>query len=302
MAGNSPLILLVGATGQVGSRVASKLVARGARIRALVRDVESARRLLGPEVDLVSGDLMVPATLEQALDGADVASLATAPGPELGRQEVNFVEAAQRKGLPRLVVLAAAGIQTATDAPPFAWHARAVQAVDESGIPATVLRPTPFHSLLLSNAEAVRAGTLPSVMGTASFGFVDPDDVADLTVAALDDPTLAGQTWDVGGPEALTFDDVAATFTRVLGHRVRHVGIDEDTLRSGLRESGRPDWLGDVLMATATLATQGAFTTDDSVVRRVRGRRGRSLSLWIDRNRTAFLGAAVRPTVPWSGD
>jgi len=283
-----PLVLLVGATGQVGSRVAAKLVDRGTRVRVLARDVDAATALLGPKVEVVRGDLMDPPSLTSALRDVDIASLATAPGPRMTEQEINFVDAAASVGLPRLVKLSAAYPDTAPDHIPFSWQTPVVARIEQSGLPATVLRPTQFTSLLRWDAPTVRTGRLHSVMGQSRFTIIDPEDVADLTVAALTDPAHAGQTWYVGGPDAVTYDDIADTLTRVLGYRVEHIGVDEATLRAGLRASGLPDWLGDVLVNSAEVARSDWFVIDDAVTRRVLGRPGRDLASWIDRNRDDF--------------
>ena len=279
-----PLILLVGATGQVGSRVAAKLVDQGARVRVLARDVDAATALLGPMVEVVRGDLMDPPSLTSALREVDIASLATAPGPRMTEQEINFVDAAAAVGLPRLVTLSAAYPDPAPDRIPFSWHTPVVARIEKSGLPATVLRPTQFASLLRWDAPTVKTGKLHSVMGRSRFNIIDPEDVADLTVAALTEPAHAGQTWYVGGPDAVTYDDIADTLTRVLGYRVEHIGVDEATLRA----SGLPDWLSDVLANSAEVASTDWFVIDDTVTRRVLGRPGRDLASWIDRNRDDF--------------
>src|SRR5262245_12990017 len=106
---------MTGATGTVGSLVAGKLVERGARVRALVRDPRVARARLGADVELVAGDLMDPVSLPAALDGVDVASLATAASPAMADQEGNFVDAAVAARLPRLVHLTGFGSTLAPD-------------------------------------------------------------------------------------------------------------------------------------------------------------------------------------------
>lgn len=283
-----PVILLVGATGQVGSRVAAKLVDQGARVRALARDVDAATALLGTKVEVVQGDLTDPPSLTSALADVGVASLATAPGPRMSEQETNFVDAAAAVGLPRLVKLSAAYPDPAPELIPFSWHTPVLARIEKSGLPATVLRPTQFASLLRWDAPTVRTGRLHSLMGRSRFNIIDPEDVADLTVAALTEPAHAGQTWYVGGPDTVTYDDIADTLTRVLGYRVEHIGVDEATLRAGLRASGLPDWLGDVLVNSAEVARTDWFVIDDTVTRRVLGRPGRGLASWVDRNRDDF--------------
>ena len=156
-------ILLIGATGQVGRRVAAELANLDIKTRALVRDEKAAN--LPPQIELVRGDLNDRASLRAALDGVEVASLATAPTPGLPAQERRFIDTAVAAGLPRLVKLSAAGAQRVPRELVFAWHAESEAHLRASGIPATVLRPVPFASILLFEAPTIRAGRLHSPMG-----------------------------------------------------------------------------------------------------------------------------------------
>jgi NAD(P)H dehydrogenase (quinone) len=118
--------------------------------------------------------------------------------------------------------------------------------------------------------------------------FVAPVDVADLTALAVTQREHAGETWTFGGPDALTYDDVAATFTRVLGYTVAHVRLDEQTFRTGIAAAGLPDFIAPALIATARLTAQGKFVADDEPIRRLLGRPGTKLEAWLHQHRTAF--------------
>jgi uncharacterized protein YbjT (DUF2867 family) len=281
-------ILLTGATGTVGTLVTGKLVERGARVRALVRDPEAARARLGPGVELVPGDLMDPTSLPAAVDGVDVAYLATAPGPEMAQQEGNFADAAVAAKLPRLVHLMGFGASLAPDEPLFAWKLAGAARVAETGIPATVLKPNVFMSNLLWDAPAIQQGTISSIMGDGRLGLIDPDDVADLAVEALTDERHAGSTWEVGGPQALSYDDVAAIFSKVLDRPVEHLRLDLATFRAGAAAAGVPDFAAESLVTVARLMREGSWVTDDEVIRRVLGRPAQNLHSWIERHRAAF--------------
>ncbi|HEX5299871.1 MAG TPA: NmrA family NAD(P)-binding protein [Streptosporangiaceae bacterium] len=175
--------LLIGATGQVGSVVARTLVAGGHQVRALVRDPDAAAAKLGPGIEYVRGDLNDRATLPGALKGVDAAYLATAPAPEMVRQEGNFIDAAAAAGLPRLVELSVLG--TDVSVPIFKFHQDIEAKIANSGIPATVLRPGGFYSSFLFSAEAIRAGALPSAAGDGRIAWIDPADVAGVATAVL---------------------------------------------------------------------------------------------------------------------
>ncbi|UWZ34690.1 NAD(P)H-binding protein [Dactylosporangium roseum] len=285
--GDRGRILLVGGTGQVGSLVAGKLRNHDAPVRVMARDVETAVERLGSHVEIVRGDLLEPPTLAAALHGVDIAFLTTSPQPSLAEQEANFIDAAEGAGLPRLVKLSAAGCRQSPH-PPFGWHQASEDRIEKAGIPVTLVRPTPFASILLWEAAAIRAGRLNTMMGDALFSFIDPEDVADLVVAALTDPAHTHRAWEVGGPEALTYDEVATALTGVLGWPVEHGRVDETTFRAGLLGAGMPDWLGDVFAGTRRLAARNVFAVGDAVVREVLGRPARTLTSWIERHRDAF--------------
>jgi (4-alkanoyl-5-oxo-2,5-dihydrofuran-3-yl)methyl phosphate reductase len=273
-------ILIVGATGTVGSLVVQRLLATGHAVRALARDPIAARAKLGSHVEIVPGDLDDPSSLRAALRTVDAASLATAGSPNLPRQEANFVDAAVESRLDHLVKLSAFGAHD--------WHATSEAHLRESGLRATLLRPVVFMSNLLWEAANIKAGKLPSIFGDGRISFVDPVDVADLTALALTQRAHAGETWSFGGPEALTYDDLAASFTRVLDYSIAHVRLDEQTFRTGLVAAGLPDFVAPALIATARLTAQGKFAADDEPVRRLLGRPGTRFEAWLHRHHSAF--------------
>lgn len=273
-------ILIVGATGTVGNQVVQRLLASGHAVRALARDPGAARAKLGSDVEIVRGDLDEPSSLPAALRGVHAASLATSPSPSLPRQEANFVDAAAEARLEHVVKLSAFDAHD--------WHATSEAHLRQSGLRATLLRPVVFMSNLLWDAANIGTGKLPSIFGDGRISFVDPVDVAELTVRALTERDDDAEIWTFGGPEALAYDDLAATFTRVLGRAVEHVRLDEPTFRRSIAAAGLPDFVAEAYIATARLVAQGKFVTDDELVRRKLGRPGTPFEAWLRRHRSAF--------------
>lgn len=280
-------ILIVGATGTVGSELVTRLLDGGRAVRILTRDPRKAAQRLGPRVEIVAGDLAHRASLDAALRGIETAFLATAPTPRLDEEEGNFIDAARDAKLPRLVKLAACGIEEAKDRI-HRCHAVSLERLRESGVSNVVLRPTIFMSNLFMDAAAIKAGKLPSVFGDARVTFVDPRDVAALAARALVEPNYEGESWEFGGPEALTYDDLAATFTAVLGRRVGHERVELATFRESARKAGLPDFVVEAITESAPLANTGKYAPADDVVQRVLGRRGSTFRGWVERHRNAF--------------
>ena len=280
-------ILIVGATGTVGSELVTQLLGDGRTVRVLTRDPRKAAHRLGPRAEVVAGDLGDRASLMAALRGIETAFLATSPTPRLHEEEGNFIDAARDVNLRRLVKLAACGVEEAKDRI-HRCHALSLERLRASGVPSVVLRPTIFMSNLFMDAAAIKAGKLPSVFGDARVTFVDPKDVAELAARALVEPKYEGESWEFGGPEALTYDDLAATLTEVLGRRVEHVRVELAAFREAALQAGLPDFVVEAISESAPLASTGKYAPTDDVVLRILGRRGSTFRGWVDRHRNEF--------------
>jgi uncharacterized protein YbjT (DUF2867 family) len=278
-------ILLAGGTGTVGREIVRGLVARGLSPRVLSRDRDNAQSLLGSSVEIVQGDLMKPASIADALRGMDVAYLATAPAPELATQEGNFIEAARAAKVRRLVKLSGYGIDHATDRI-HRCHAVSEQQIKSSGLDYVILQPVMFMSNLLWEAASVKQGTIASAFGDGRMSFVDARDVADVALLALTSPDPVGGVWAFGGPEPLSYDDVAATFSRVLARRVEHVRLDEARFRQAAAQL--TDFVIEAIVSSASMAREGRYEVPDTLILEKLRRRARSLESWIAGHRAAF--------------
>lgn len=278
--------LLAGATGQVGSIVARNLVGSDHQVRALVRDPDAAAAKLGPGIEYVRADLDDPRTLAGAFEGVDAAYLATAVAPGMVGQEGNFIDAAVAAGLPRLVELSVIG--TDVSVPMFKFHQEIEAKIARSGVPATVLRPSGFYSSLLFSAEAIRAGVLPSAAGDGRHAWIDHADVADVASAVLLDAGYSGQVLEMTGPQALSYDDVAAAVEQLLGKPVAHLRMDEEALGEQMTSAGLPDWLADSFLGQHRVMREDRLSQVTSVVADVLGRPPRALGQWLAENKDAF--------------
>ena len=280
-------ILVVGGTGTVGREVVRKLAQSGRSVRVLARDPVKAASVLGPDVEIVAGDLRDSASLTAALSGIDSASLATSPSPTLHEEEINFIDAAKAGMVRRIVKLSAFGIEFAKDRI-HRGHVESERRLRESGISSVVLRPVIFMSNMLMDAASIRTGKLPSIFGDSRVTFVDPRDVGELIAHALVESAHDGQSWELGGPEALSYDDLAGTFTRVLGRPIEHVRLDPAAFAPQALAAGLPDFVVEAITEAATSARTGKYAVDDGVVRRVLHRPASSFHDWVVRNRDAF--------------
>lgn len=219
------MILVVGATGALGSEVCRRLRARHIAVRGLVRPgspKEAALRAIGVEVS--RGDLRSRASVEAACRGiGTVITTATAMGSKDKRltlraidrdAQLQLVEVAKSSGVEQFVYLSLSPVLR--ESAPLVRYKREVErAVRASGMRWTIPQPSVYMEIWLSsllgwNISAGRAMTFGA--GTAPMRWISIDDVAEHVVRSINDPRLVNRDLPLGGPEALSPNDVVAIF------------------------------------------------------------------------------------------
>ncbi len=231
-------MILITTAGKVGSETAWLLAKREVSVRVLVRDPEKATALAQAGVEVAEGDLEVPATIEEAMQGVSAVVLVS-PGVEPA-QEINVVDAAARAGVGHVVKLTSKASPDSQIARQR-WHAQIERGLAASGLPHTLLRSNAYMQNTLMLAPSIaRTGGFASSIGAGRVGMVDSRDVADTAAAIAADPAgHAGKTYWLSGPELVTYADVATALSRLLGRTVtfRPQSREEDEaamVRAGL--------------------------------------------------------------------
>jgi uncharacterized protein YbjT (DUF2867 family) len=238
----SESIVLTGATGNTGEVIATLLKQRGVPFVALAHSAKRQAQLEGAGIRSVVGDFDDPASLERALAGADKAYLVCTPDEKLIQRETAFIRAAQKVGVRHIVKCSAylAGLDAETQN--LRSHGVIEQALIESGLDYTIIRPHGFMQTFTLFAwdmiEKAHVIALPG--GEGKLPLVDVRNVAQIAVKALTEPGHAGKAYDVTGPEALSFYDVAAILQRVLGHPVTYLPGKEAQLKMVMSVLGVP--------------------------------------------------------------
>ena len=286
------MILIVGATGLVGSATLRQLTARGVPVRALVRSAEKAATLAGPGVETVVGDLEQPSSLDAALDGVTRTLLISPLDPRQVELQGNFVEAARRAGAVHIVKLS--GLGTALDSLLRSgwWHAQTEQHIADAGLPFTHLHPPFFMQNLLRSAATIAAqGVLVSAMHAGKIAMVDACDVAAVAVAALTSDGHVGKTYTITGPEALSFQEVAKKLAAATGKRVTYQDVSLDTMRQELVATGIPPWLVEVRMEFAAALRDGSAAAVTDTVQAVTGQPPLTFDAFAREHAALFRGA-----------
>jgi uncharacterized protein YbjT (DUF2867 family) len=230
-------ILLTGATGFVGGRLLHALTGHGMEVRCLVRSPERLRERLFPEeeVEIVTGDLLKPETLDKVLDGIEVAyyMVHSMGGRTIGENKVfaerdrnaaqNFVKAADRAGIARIIYLGGLGETGDELSKHLASRQEVAQILSSGQAQTTELRApnimgaggAPFEMLRFL-VERLPVMVCPKWIETRA----QPIDIRDMVhylMGCLREPATTGQSLDVGGPEILSYRDMMEIYARVRG-------------------------------------------------------------------------------------
>jgi NADH dehydrogenase len=259
-------VLVTGGTGFVGPHVVHALRASETPVRALVRDAANAGRLTSWGVELATGDVTDPASLRATCEGVDavIHLVAIIKGRPADFERVmsqgtrNVVVAAQAAGVRRFVLASALGLDERTkDAVPyFAAKWEMERAVRESGLEHVIFRP--------SFVFGREGGVLPTFVRLARLAPVTPiigpgtqrlqpiwvEDLAEYYTRALVEPAAANRTFDLGGPEAVSWNEFWERLKRVLGVRRPSLHVPFGAMR---------------LQATLTERLPGAPVTRDQL-------------------------------------
>jgi uncharacterized protein YbjT (DUF2867 family) len=177
------MILVTGATGNIGSKVLRRLSEAGVETRALSRTLRRGETL--PHVDWVQADLSDPATLFPAFDGVDRLFLLTGNMRSMADLQKAAVDEAVAAGVNQVVKLSARGAQPESNSSLARWHHEVEVYLKASGLSWTMLRPHVFMQNLLDQAERIRAeGTIRAAVEDGRIPFIDTRDIADVAATA----------------------------------------------------------------------------------------------------------------------
>jgi uncharacterized protein YbjT (DUF2867 family) len=266
----SEKILITGATGNAGGEVLRRLAARGMPLRALVRNRAKAAAIEGPNVELVEGDLSKPETLSRALEGVGKALLSSAPDPNQAALQNNLIDAAVRAGLRQIVKISAMGAALDSPVSFCRWHAETERRLTQSGVPYTIVQPNFFMQNTFSFAGTIASeGKFYGSMKDGKASFVDLRDIGAVAAAALTSPGHEGKTYVVTGPEALSFDDIAAKLSAALGKSVVYVDIPGESLIQAMTGAGLRGWEAQGIAELYEAGSQGSTAVITGVVAQI---------------------------------
>jgi uncharacterized protein YbjT (DUF2867 family) len=278
--------LVTGATGNIGSRVVERLLARDEQTRVFVRNGDKATSRYGDRVDVTVGDLADPTALARAVDGVDVVFLVTT-GVDLAEKDKLAASVAKLAGVRLLVKLSTDDVEQGVGT--GVWHREGEAAVRDSGIGFVFVRPSGFMDNFLNWADAIKTdGVVRCAAGDGTIPFIHSDDIADVAIAAMTNPQYEGLSVPITGPEALSFADMTAKVGAAIGRELRFQPVSDDDERRRQAAWGSPEPLIDARVSIFRAMREGRLATVTNNVASILGREPISFDRWAHQNAAAF--------------
>jgi uncharacterized protein YbjT (DUF2867 family) len=266
------MILITGASGLVGKTVVQQVAKNGAKHRAMFRsESEAAKAPAGTET--VIADFSKKDTLGAALRGVESVYLVCSPIPELVELESNMIVACAAAGVKHVVLNSAMGAGDYEKSFP-SWHRKVEDKLKGTGLTYTILRPNSFHQNVVAFfAPSIRAqGVFYSSMQNARNSFIDVRDIAAVAAKALGGGEHAGKIYELNGPEALNYTELAVKISKAAGREVKYVDIPMAAQRKAMLEQQMPEWLVTALLELQEYYTSGKGGEVDGLLPALLGR------------------------------
>jgi uncharacterized protein YbjT (DUF2867 family) len=276
-------VFVVGAMGNVGSRVAAHLTDVGRAVRAATRWPEAYD---GP-AEPVRFDFTDPGTHAPAVEGAGSAFVMTPADVEAYPQLIPFMQTAADAGVRRIVLMTAMGVDQAPDDVPLRAAELHLEQGDQEH---TLLRPNWFMQNFLTYwrgmIEADGVMRLPAA--EAETRFIDTDDIAAVAAAALTRDGHDGQGYTLTGPEAFTYHEAAEVLSDASGRDIRYEPVSDEEARNILTEAGLDAEYAGMLVGLFQNVKAGHAAPVTPAVEQVTGRPPRSLEAFARDNADAW--------------
>ncbi|PWK64521.1 uncharacterized protein YbjT (DUF2867 family) [Streptomyces sp. CG 926] len=278
------MIVVTGATGNVGRPLTQALAAAGEQVTAVSRH----RGQVPDGVRHLSADLAEPALLAPALAGAKALFLLLSGNLHApDARPTDIIDLAAASGVRRVVLLSSQGVATRPFGPSRVAMRGVEDALRNSGPDWAVLRPGGFASNALAWAESVRArGTVAAPFGDVGVPVVDPADIAAVAAACLLEDRHAGGVYELTGPQVITPRRQAQAIAAALGSPVRFHELTRDEAKAGMARFVPIELADDTLdIISAPNPAELRISPD---VERVLGRAPASFDDWVARHVAAF--------------
>jgi uncharacterized protein YbjT (DUF2867 family) len=285
------VILVIGGTGTVGKPSVEALLKAGAKVRVLSRSKDAVFKAFGDAVEAAEGDYSAISN-PVVVAGVDKVLLITLSSQDQPKIEGDIAVTLKKLGVSHLVKVSVYG--AAPHEPTgslFNWHYAAEKNIRKSGIPFTFLRPNLFMQNLLRDAagpiSAQNTFYTPAGLDT-HISHIDVRDIADVAAKVLTTTGHEGLTYNLTGPEDLTYIEVAQRFSSALGRQITATPASDAQFHKTLSGAGLPPCVVHMLVDLYQFYRRGGGSTVSGWTEILLGRPARSLEQFVKDNASAF--------------
>ncbi len=290
-------LFVTGASGHLGRRVVELLLEKKAgKIVAGTRKPEKLADLAARGVEVRQADFDDPKGLEAALVGVDRALIISTdaidrPGRRLAQHQA-AVAAAVSAGVKHVLYTSMPSPETS----PVVFapdHLGTEEALKASGIPYTILRMCWYADFLIPTiAPAVASGKLIAATGQGGAPYVTREDCAQAAAAALASSDTSNHTWNITGPDLVTYAELAKLASELTGRPVIYESVTPEERTAQLIAAGTPEFIAKLLVSSQKAIAQGKMGTPTTAVKELTGREPMSVRAFLAANKTALLPSA----------
>jgi uncharacterized protein YbjT (DUF2867 family) len=278
----------------VGKTVLAEVARSGEKHRALYRSKEEAARAPAG-TDTVIADFADKASLAAAVRGVESVYLVCSPIPDLVHLESNAIEACEAAEVRRIVLNSALGAGDYPKSFP-SWHRKVEDKLKATKMAYCILRPNSFmQNVLTYYAPSIRTqGAFYSSMGNARTSYLDVRDIAVVAAKALHGGEHDGQTYELNGPEALTYAEVADKISKHAKISTKYVDIPLEAQRKAMLDQGMPEWQVTALLELQEYYINGQGGSVDGLLERLLGRPPIRMDAFLQEYAGEFRGQSAR--------
>jgi len=284
------VILITGASGNVGKEVLKQIAATGAKVRAAFQTVSKAAAAPSG-VEIVTIDYTQPPTLQAALKGVERVFLVGPPAPNLPALERKAVDEIKHSGVRHVVKLSAMG---GRDAIFPRQHADSEDYIKSSGVAYTFLRPNGFmQNFVTYNGATINTqNAFYGSQGEGEVSHIDLRDIAAIAVKTLTQDGHEGKAYTLTGPEALSNARVAEILSDDTGREIKYVDLPAEQFKQAPVEAGLPEWSADALLDLQQFYRRGGASAVTRDAEQLLGRKPTSFEQFSRDYSQAFQKAA----------
>lgn len=268
------MILITGATGRSGAPAALRLAERGLPVRVLARNPAKAVPLARAGIEVAPGDVSDPEALRAAMQGVEKVAIILPNGEQQLAQEKAIVDAAKAAGAKHVVKISSMEAVPGARNPVHQAHWSSEEYIRASGLAWTMVRPNFYLQNFLGGATTIRdQGKFYLPFGDKGAAcMTDARDAGFFVAHVLATPGHENRSYDVTGPEVLTFAQVAKIFSEVLGKPVQYVAVDPAAYRETLGRFIKSAWHLDAVCGIFEEIRLGYVAPPTDTFRQVTGR------------------------------